>query len=53
MLKRTYIQDEAEADMRSLKLELKHTLEIYTTACRETLAAQQKVKIDATKCYCY
>ncbi|XP_040873106.1 U-box domain-containing protein 35 isoform X4 [Glycine max] len=37
------LNDEAEADMRSLKLELKHTLEIYTTACRETLAAQQKL----------
>nr|KYP50398.1 U-box domain-containing protein 35 [Cajanus cajan] len=35
--------DEAEADMRRLKLELKQTMEMYSTACREALTAQQKL----------
>lgn len=30
--------------MRRLKLELKQTMEMYSTACREALTAQQKVK---------
>lgn len=37
------MQDEAEADMRRLKLELKQTMDMYSTACREALTAQQKV----------
>ncbi|KAK7270591.1 hypothetical protein RJT34_25878 [Clitoria ternatea] len=35
--------DEAEADMRRLKLELKQTMEMYSTACREALTAQHKL----------
>ncbi|CAK8535551.1 unnamed protein product [Lathyrus sativus] len=35
--------DEAEADMRRLKLELKQTMDMYSTACREALTAQQKL----------
>ncbi|RDY11304.1 U-box domain-containing protein 35, partial [Mucuna pruriens] len=35
--------DEAEADMKRLKLELKQTMEMYSTACREALTSQQKL----------
>ncbi|TKY64713.1 U-box domain-containing protein 35 [Spatholobus suberectus] len=35
--------DEVESDMRRLKLELKQTMEMYSTACREALTAQQKL----------
>ncbi|XP_027344842.1 U-box domain-containing protein 35-like [Abrus precatorius] len=35
--------DEVESDMRKLKLELKQTMEMYSTACREALTAQQKL----------
>ncbi|CAI8611759.1 unnamed protein product [Vicia faba] len=35
--------DEAEADMRRLKLELKQTMDMYNTACREALTAQRKL----------
>ncbi|PNY15604.1 U-box domain-containing protein 35-like [Trifolium pratense] len=35
--------DETEADMRRLKLELKQTMEMYNTACREALTAQNKL----------
>ncbi|GAU34848.1 hypothetical protein TSUD_259280 [Trifolium subterraneum] len=35
--------DETEADMRRLKLELKQTMEMYNTACREALTAQHKL----------
>ncbi|KAI5414296.1 U-box domain-containing protein 35 isoform X2 [Lathyrus oleraceus] len=35
--------DEAEADMRRLKLELKQTMDMYSTACREALTAQHKL----------
>ncbi|GAU28160.1 hypothetical protein TSUD_313190, partial [Trifolium subterraneum] len=31
-----------EAEMRRLKLELKQTMEMYNTACKEALTAQQK-----------
>ncbi|XP_057428298.1 U-box domain-containing protein 52-like isoform X3 [Lotus japonicus] len=34
--------DEVEAEMRRLKLELKQTMEMYSTACKEALTAQQK-----------
>lgn len=30
--------------MRRLKLELKQTMEMYSTACKEALTAKQKVK---------
>lgn len=35
--------DDVETDMRRLKLELKQTMEMYSTACREALTAQQKL----------
>ncbi|XP_010548526.1 PREDICTED: U-box domain-containing protein 35 isoform X2 [Tarenaya hassleriana] len=34
--------DEVEAEMRRLKLELKQTMEMYSTACKEALTAKQK-----------
>ncbi|KAJ7952083.1 Protein kinase domain [Quillaja saponaria] len=34
--------DEVEAEMRRLKLELKQTMDMYSTACKEALTAQQK-----------
>lgn len=33
-----------EAEMRRLKLELKQTMEMYSTACKEALTAKQKVQ---------
>lgn len=38
------IQEEVEAEMRKLKLELKQTIEMYSTACKEALTAKQKVR---------
>ncbi|KAK7381477.1 hypothetical protein VNO80_00020 [Phaseolus coccineus] len=35
--------DEVEADMRKLSLELKQTMEMYSTACKEALTAHQKL----------
>ncbi|KAI3470446.1 hypothetical protein Pfo_027109 [Paulownia fortunei] len=34
--------DDAEAEMRRLKLELQRTMEMYSTACKAALTAQQK-----------
>ncbi|KAK4587572.1 hypothetical protein RGQ29_018829 [Quercus rubra] len=34
--------DDVEAEMRRLKLELKQTMDMYSTACREALTAKQK-----------
>ncbi|KAM1200636.1 hypothetical protein ACFX2I_016892 [Malus domestica] len=34
--------EEVEAEMRRLKLELKQTMEMYSTACKEALSAKQK-----------
>lgn len=34
--------DEVESEMRRLKLELKQTMDMYSTACREALSAKQK-----------
>ncbi|XP_057739406.1 U-box domain-containing protein 35-like [Arachis stenosperma] len=34
--------DDIEAEMRRLRLELKQTMEMYNTACKEALTAQQK-----------
>ncbi|KAJ0985201.1 hypothetical protein J5N97_003557 [Dioscorea zingiberensis] len=34
--------DEAEAEMKRLKLELKQTMDMYSTACKEALTAKQK-----------
>ncbi|CAL1352930.1 unnamed protein product [Linum trigynum] len=36
--------DDVEAEMRRLKLELKQTMEMYSTACKEALVAQQKTR---------
>ncbi|CAN8258693.1 unnamed protein product [Cochlearia groenlandica] len=35
---------EVEAEMRRLKQELKHTIDMYGSACREALAAKQEAK---------
>ena len=37
------INEEVEAEMRRLKLELKQTMDMYSTACKEALSAKQKV----------
>jgi len=34
--------DEVESEMRRLKLELKQTMDMYSTACKEALTAKQK-----------
>ncbi|KAF3437275.1 hypothetical protein FNV43_RR20028 [Rhamnella rubrinervis] len=34
--------DEVEAEMRRLRLELKQTMDMYSTACKEALTAKQK-----------
>ena len=39
------VQDEVEADMRKLSLELKQTMEMYNAACKEALTAHQKVSV--------
>ncbi|GMQ02578.1 hypothetical protein CsSME_00048736 [Camellia sinensis var. sinensis] len=36
--------DDVEAEMRRLKLELKQTMDMYSTACKEALTAKQKAK---------
>ncbi|KAL1197724.1 U-box domain-containing protein 52 [Cardamine amara subsp. amara] len=36
--------EEVEAEMRRLKQELKHTMDMYGSACREALAAKQEAK---------
>lgn len=36
-------KDDVEAEMRRLKLELKQTMDMYSTACKEALNAKQKV----------
>lgn len=38
-----YLQRDLEAEMRRLKLELKQTMELYSSACKEALNAKQKV----------
>ncbi|KAI4379719.1 hypothetical protein MLD38_005978 [Melastoma candidum] len=37
-------QDDLEVEMRKLRLELKQTMEMYTTACKEALSAKQKAE---------
>ncbi|RXH78517.1 hypothetical protein DVH24_002035 [Malus domestica] len=39
---KAYMQDELEAEMRRLRLELKQTMDMYSTACKEALTAKQK-----------
>ncbi|CAN1306179.1 U-box domain-containing protein 51 [Linum perenne] len=36
--------DEMEAEMKRLKLELKNTMEMYSTACKEAISAKQKAR---------
>ncbi|KAK9946742.1 hypothetical protein M0R45_012189 [Rubus argutus] len=36
------MMEDVEAEMRRLKLELKQTIEMYSTACKEALTAKQK-----------
>lgn len=36
------MQDELEAEIKRLKLELKQTMDMYSTACKEALSAKQK-----------
>ncbi|XP_040996225.1 U-box domain-containing protein 35-like [Juglans microcarpa x Juglans regia] len=38
------IKDEVEAEMRRLKLELKQTMDMYSTACKQALTAKQKAR---------
>ena len=38
------LQEDVETEMRRLKLELKQTMEMYSTACKEALTAKQKVQ---------
>ncbi|KAM7490644.1 hypothetical protein LguiA_033565 [Lonicera macranthoides] len=38
------MQDDVEAEMRRLKLELKQTMDMYSTACKEALSAKQKAR---------
>lgn len=37
------MQEEVEEEMKRLRLELKHTMEMYNNACKEALTAKQKV----------
>ncbi|RRT50889.1 hypothetical protein B296_00017529 [Ensete ventricosum] len=37
-------QEEVEAEIRRLKLELKQTMDMYSTACKEALTAKQKLQ---------
>lgn len=38
-----YLQKDVEAEMRRLKIELKQTMDMYSSACKEALDAKQKV----------
>ncbi|KAM3741864.1 hypothetical protein ACB098_07G029500 [Castanea mollissima] len=40
----TSSQDDVEAEMRRLRLELKQTMDMYSTACKEALTAKQKAR---------
>ncbi|KAI4377584.1 hypothetical protein MLD38_015186 [Melastoma candidum] len=37
-------QDDLEAEMKRLRMELKQTMEMYSSACKEALTAKQKAK---------
>ena len=37
------LQDDVEAQMRRLRLELKQTMDMYSSACKEALTARQEV----------
>lgn len=36
-------QEDVDAEMRRLRLELKHTMDMYSNACKEAINAKQKV----------
>lgn len=38
------LQSALDAEMRRLRLELKQTMDMYTSACKEALAAKEKVR---------
>lgn len=38
------MQDDADAEMRRLKLELQRTMEMYSTACKQATTSMQKVR---------
>lgn len=37
------MQDDSDAEMKRLKLELQRTMEMYSTACKEAFSAKQTV----------
>jgi len=39
------LQDDVEAQMKRLRLELKQTMDMYSSACREALTARNEVII--------
>ncbi|KAF9661939.1 hypothetical protein SADUNF_Sadunf18G0001200 [Salix dunnii] len=43
--------EDVEAEMRRLKLELKQTMQMYSSACKEALTAKQKVKEISSSCH--
>ena len=44
-------QDDVEAEMKRLRLELKQTMDMYSTACKEALSARQQVIYKHLKLY--
>ncbi|XP_058068614.1 U-box domain-containing protein 52-like [Magnolia sinica] len=40
----SHMMDDVEAEMKRLKLELKQTMDMYSTACKEALTAKQKAR---------
>lgn len=50
------LQRDLEAEMRRLKLELKQTMDMYSSACKEAISAKNKVlmllcKISFSMCF--
>lgn len=45
------LQGEVEAEMTRLRLILKQTMDMYSLACKEAIAAQNKVKLTTTSLY--
>jgi len=39
-----YLQRDIEAEMKRLKIELKQTMDMYSSACKEALNAKKKVR---------
>lgn len=40
----TSFQAEMESEMKRLRLKLKQTMDLYNSACKETVSTQSKVK---------